>query len=787
MKTFKTKIPAIAGVAAFVLSLSIYTVTACPVVFAGDSGELITAAYTMGVAHPPGYPLFCLLGKVFSYLPLAGVAFRINLLSGFFASLAVYVLYLLIKKLLTGKGGVILAFCAALFLAFSPIFWEQALFAKGALYGLNAFLILLLYYLLLLEASPLLLGVLAGLSLANHHTALPFAGLALLFLFLTRKDRKKALINYLLAACLTAVTLYLYLPLSAAGKPPINWGNPKDFDSALFHIFRGQYGDARAPLTLAVYFKEIFVYGKLVVSQFSFFSLLAPFGLVYLYRTNKKYTGLLLFSFAAYFLLLLLIIEHNFSEHVLYLNRVFFLPLFALLAVWISAGFAFFLEKLPGGRVLYLLPALLPVLFLGVNYGKSDRSKSYLLYEYGVNTFRSIEKNALLFTSGDHSAFVSVYLKTVEKARPDLLCYDDTGSIFENIYGADFAGLPRGKHEQRLTDTQLSLIEATKKPVYFILGSNLQDISVLSGRNNYKPLGLVYKIAKEDKASFYAKEPLREFNFRNLDKFEAQDYLETALAAQIYFMKGEELYARGRIAEATTFYDKAAQIGSVIDDLLNNLNIVFMRPGYTGKLLKFAEETVKKNPYLATARANLGNVYMYFREPDKAIIEYNKALELEPSNAEVVHNLGVAWLKRNDYEKAAACFKSSVEIFSGVPTDFLNLIECYIRLNKPEDALKTAVNGVNFHPGNGDLRLNCANLLFRSGRFQEALLQYDYIIKNIDPGVPEIYYDMGVTLLRLNMPAEAEPFFQRALELKPGYTEAKKYLNEVKEFLKKQK
>ena len=787
VKTIKDKIPALFGALTFVLPLSIYVLTACPVVFAGDSGELITAAFTLGVAHPPGYPLFCLLGKVFSFLPFATIAFRVNLVAGFFAALSVYFLYLLIRKLIAGNMGVFLAFCTALLFAFSGIFWEQALYAKGALYTLNAFLIIVFYYLLIIEASPVLIGFIAGLSLTNHHTALTFVGMAFFFLLFMRKERLKTLTGFSLSLAITAVTVYLYLPVSASANPPINWGNPKDLEGALFHIFRIQYGEAKMPLTLAVYLKKIFIYGKLVFMQFNFASLMAVFGIVYLFKSNKNISWLLLLSFVLFFFPLLYKIEHNLTVHVLYMNRVFLIPLFAITAIWIGAGFAFMLAKFVKVKPLYLIPAILPLLLLGLNYGKTDRSNNFLDYDYGVNTFRSIEKNAVLFTSGDHSSFISSYLKFVEKARPDITCYDDTGSVFENIFGADFLRMNRGLHEQRLTDVQMQVVQNSSKPVYFIMGNNLQNVAFFNKSITYKPVGLVYKITKEDKNTFYRKEIWKELKFRNLDSFKPYDYLETDLASQIYFMKGEELYYRGLIAEAGKAYDKAVEVGRDVDTLQNNMNIIFMRPEFKGKMLEFAEDVVKRNPNQADAHSNMGNAYMFLNDPDKALPEYKRSLEIDPRNAETRHNMGVAYLKKQDFERAAECFKISVELYPVVSTDFINLMDCYSKLNRIEDAVNAAASGIRFHPDSPEMRMSAGNLLLKAGRYEEALENYDYIIKKINPNIAEVYNNMGVTLLRMKMIPQAEQYFQKAVELKPAYKEAGKNLYDVREYLKNKK
>jgi len=69
--------------------LVIYLYQLCPTVYIHDSGELITASYVLGIPHPAGSPLYCIAGKIFQYLfPMGNIAFRMNAMSAFFASLS---------------------------------------------------------------------------------------------------------------------------------------------------------------------------------------------------------------------------------------------------------------------------------------------------------------------------------------------------------------------------------------------------------------------------------------------------------------------------------------------------------------------------------------------------------------------------------------------------------------------------------------------------------------------------------------------------------------------------
>ena len=81
------------------ISFLFYLFTISPTVVVGDSGELITVAYSLGIAHPPGYPLFCILGKIFTFLPIGTIAFRVNLMNAFFSSISVLFIYLILLKI----------------------------------------------------------------------------------------------------------------------------------------------------------------------------------------------------------------------------------------------------------------------------------------------------------------------------------------------------------------------------------------------------------------------------------------------------------------------------------------------------------------------------------------------------------------------------------------------------------------------------------------------------------------------------------------------------------------
>ena len=240
MRILKRSIPAIVFMTAFIA----YLLTVCPTVYVGDSGEMIAAAYTMGIAHPPGYPLYCMTGKIMSYIPAGTIALRVNLTAAVFSALAVSALYLFLSSFAGSLTLSLAAAFAALAFGFSSTFWSQALMTKGGLYGLNAFITALLLLMLLKikkEAGSnrlknlRLLAIISGFGLANHNTIAPLIPFVLLYaLYLVTfdfKDRLKRAFWFSIygiycgaLALVFALLIYMYLPLRSAANPPIDWG-----------------------------------------------------------------------------------------------------------------------------------------------------------------------------------------------------------------------------------------------------------------------------------------------------------------------------------------------------------------------------------------------------------------------------------------------------------------------------------------------------------------------------------------------------------------------------------
>ncbi len=219
------------------LALALYVATLAPGVLGGDSGEYQVAAWLAGFVHPTGYPLFLIIGWLWTHLlPFKTPAWRLNLLTALSGGLAVGLAYLLALPILASglpaKLSAIqrraLALFAAACFAISPTFWSQAIIAES--YPLHAafvaaILFCLVAWILRPGRRPLLwLAALYGLSLTHHRTTLLLAPVALVILGATwprTRAWRLPLLKLALLLCMPLL-LYLYIPLRTPGTPYVS-------------------------------------------------------------------------------------------------------------------------------------------------------------------------------------------------------------------------------------------------------------------------------------------------------------------------------------------------------------------------------------------------------------------------------------------------------------------------------------------------------------------------------------------------------------------------------------
>jgi hypothetical protein len=585
-----------------VIPFIFYLLTLAPSVTFFDSGEFLTAIHSLGSPHSPGYPLFVLYAKPFTWLPFGNIAFRVNIATAISAALACFGVYLLVRNLLdkdeaaTNKSfsdyvKKFAGLAAALTFAFSARVWLQSNHDKP--YPLLSFLTAMIFYLLFLwrekyregeERSGYiyLCAFLCGLSFGAHQSMVLLMP-SFAFLVLSVDVRLITRIKEQILACaffLLGFSVYLYLPVRATRNPLLNWGDSKTLTQFLWHFLRKGYPPEKVDRDLSLLLKQISAFN--IVHEFTIagFVILVIGIIAY---AKKRQQEIIAYGIGICTFLAFIIGYQNTSAEMIFLTEEFFTPLYLFSSVFIGLGLFFLINtglrklqvvrvrtfqvKMMAGIFLFALPVTL----CATNYYENDQNDNYIAYDYANNTFRSLSQSAVLFTWGDSGAFPLWYLQGVERMREDLVLLHTPHLVF-TWYLDSFPDMFRssllrsGSIDQSLPVVlQTAIAEQMKKRPVYVDFSTRYSIQLEGYR--LRERGICYQLENGSQGTPLPPD-IRIWNVytgRGLvdDTVSFRD-LDTGKAVLIYAMShmesGETLLSLGRVKEAFAELKKAEEI-----------------------------------------------------------------------------------------------------------------------------------------------------------------------------------------------------------------------------------
>ena len=458
----KTSTPLKLIIPVFMIAICGYLATLNPALFRNDSPETITGCVTLCVTHPPGYPLFNLMGKCFNVFAVGNPAFTYNFIASLLASVGASLLCINLWVLLSNMELLrsplntfppvkyIACFTAALSFAFSNGYWGNAIAAKGGIYvfQITLELSLLLFFQTAVFKEKIglfefyFLMFLFFVGCLNHWPSqvLLIPAFFLFFIFQIRHFPKLTPHASLkiTATCLTllftTLSVYLYLPLRAHLYPVLNFDAPYTWDRLKRSIFRGDYTKTEIMSSRSAMFLHELSQKSIYISQhlFSEFYIFAYFfmliGVFPLNKTNKKLTLFFLFLLLTIILTNLFYLQvtpiefWHMDDHLLSSNWI----LGMLMGIGIHTFFNLLasfkrpnIKKILQTTSLILFLSFIPLTF-AQNFSTNNQKDEFLYYGYGVTALKSLPKNSLYFAESDYDCFSTLYLKTVLNKRPDV-------------------------------------------------------------------------------------------------------------------------------------------------------------------------------------------------------------------------------------------------------------------------------------------------------------------------------------------------------------------------------
>jgi hypothetical protein len=430
------KIHIISSIIAFTIPLILYILTLQPKLISGELSWYALNIPKMEILQPPGYPIYSLLAKVFTLIPIGDIAYKINLFSAFFGAFTILILFFTVYLLLKDD---IISLASSLTLAFIYPFWNVS--NKIGTDSINlCFISLAIYAAIRYSKQPnrknlYLFFFCSGLSLTNNQTNWYIMPVFIIYIVLLNPAIFKN------AKVTTSCILFFILPLLSYSfiflKPIQGYSSTNNVINFIYYIL-GKLPDGsnytgslqRMPVkTIDVAFPVFLIYLKSLYKNFGLFlSMISFVGFIYLLKKNFKFA---VFSFLYIIVTFYIIIQYLHSPIISYL-----LPVYAILCIYSSYFFlsvkdliSILAKKFLKNKknietqnhpyyipitIILLLLLIQPVILASINYKYSDNSKLDEAYIAWNKIFNNIEDDSYLFVSSNIS-YIGTYINLYEQ------------------------------------------------------------------------------------------------------------------------------------------------------------------------------------------------------------------------------------------------------------------------------------------------------------------------------------------------------------------------------------
>ncbi|HEY8745192.1 MAG TPA: DUF2723 domain-containing protein [Chloroflexota bacterium] len=491
-----------------VVVLLVYWPTVSPTVTlrngGGDGGDLVRAAWTLGVPHPTGYPLWVILAHISTWLPSGEPAHRVALLSTLAAACAVALVTLASSELLSqadstevGLPSLLGPAAGGAVLAFSLLFWQQATIPET--YALDSLLVALGLWLLLrwLNGNGQLWWATAAvaLALANHLVSLSLlaALLVALLVRLPRPDRA-ALWRALVPFFVTPL-FYLFLLFRARAHPLANWGDPQTIGALVTQVTAAEYHHFLTSRSPAGFLLDLARWPGRLREQFSVVGALLAVWSLLLVLVRVPRAGAVLIT--ALLVDLIIVAQDGAPAAPAYLHVSYLVLAIALgagvvllpstlansgrsrtVALWLASGGT-------GVLALFLAFHTQPVVNLHGDYSLEQQAKADL---------SAVPNGGVLLTQGDNPLFALWYVQDVLGVRPDIVVWS-LNLVLDPWYGPEMH-----RRYPTVIPATLPATETAAADQVIVTNLRARDVDsiladpLLTNRYQLQPNGPIYRV-----------------------------------------------------------------------------------------------------------------------------------------------------------------------------------------------------------------------------------------------------------------------------------------------------
>ena len=182
-------------------------------------------------------------------------------------------------------------------------------------------------------------------------------------------------------------------------------------------------------------------------------------------------------------------------------------------------------------------------------------------------------------------------------------------------------------------------------------------------------------------------------------------------------------------------------------------------------------DALAKNPDCWIGYNNLGAAFIQEGRLDDAIVQYHKALTINPNYDDASFGLGVALSQMGRMDAAMVQYHKALKINPNSVEAYINLGTALQQKGRLDEAIAQDQNALKINPNSTEAHNNLGDFLLQKGRLDEAIIQFQKALE-INPNIIEAHDNLGAILLKKGRVDEAMTEFQKALEINPNNAEA---------------
>jgi hypothetical protein len=565
--------------------------------------------------------------------------------------------YIIINRsgiLIFGAKNNIINYLSLFILAFSYIFWNQSIEAKGGIYILNLLFLAILVYLILKISEKFrmkylyMISYIYGLSLTNHWPSMIILFPIFAFLYYKYSNRFKAkqmAIN--MALFILGLTAYIYLPIRGCVEGVyVFMAKPDTWDNFWWTILRSGYINSLTATT-GVYKYQFGEFLNLLVKDYYILLALIIPGIYALWKRKKD----VMFFFLSIFLITVgIVIFVNCSdEKIVFVVDNFLLQAQFICFILIAIGMfqIFELLKIKKFRNIFIALLICVTIFNLYDHFKMNNSRNnYLSYDFGNNVVKTIGPNSLYLAEDDKYLMPMLYIQNTQHISNDIQTFSpfeiryawQNNSFVQNNELID----PKDKgFIENVTQIISSFID--KKTIYFSSAVKISD--QLTSKYKAQINGLLFEIIKSDMIT--PSEIFKIYSYRGIydtnSKYDSDLlYLYGARMA----MHADELFLNHNYSDSIQLYHKALLFfeKAPSDEFVTKADIYYNLAGDyaytydTANQLHSLLKAIECDPKYWQAYEDAGRIYFVNKNPIAARDMFQKAINNGSSDVEELSN-----------------------------------------------------------------------------------------------------------------------------------------------------